>query len=938
MPSPRLDKRISSAVHLCRREGWTMRRRLSVTLRSDGKGDLQSIPKHLWCLMAQYMDIADSISTLQCNSWLWDIIDQPTIWQRHCFVAGFSRAASGAILSLERRRDPDIAWRYLIQLNVQKKDRPGVWVSVGNVEVYVPLTRCAALGDRQAVMCELQQIAQVGCAAGSPQRMLGRLRHVQWKGRPGVLVEEMESIAGHHLLLEMPLGPLEGASESEMTWPLPPGSWADSPARELPGARRSSKRELSPRLASKMLLRVVSPLLRKDLWLEIFRYGVWLHLCHEIVGALRRNCVLLADVNRPIEVELMEVDGLQKNKDVKPSTLLRDLFWTDSETVYIDLAQDLAAASRCKTPRSDRSGDKVVPLVLRLRREEALSARGEDACQDPSLLLDDSGVPEPVLAVNAAAASAESTALSMSTIFGRQVSDSMLQQSEINNQLSTFSRLQTAPARPQAIWHPGDLQSLDVSDASSTTSSSASLNCVGSPLQSPRTRRQQQRSSSSPRPPTIGDEDRVVGTVTDSRTERIVPHYQPVLLPQTCRARQFEFHPALPNVLLTGDRKGSVNVVDMEEQGEALRPPLVVGSCPLLALVWMRHHPQTAVCGVSQSGKIMFLKYDPHARISKPALQRVHTSEEFPRLSSLSANCTDDFLLASGIVPNIAVYDVHTGKVLTQAQGVHESFINISRFSNNSPHIFATASFDNTCKVWDLRQPLLRDRPMKVLNTGFHNVMCVFSPDDRHLLCSGVDTRIAQFEVPTWRQTPGSFELREPVHQDRYRRSTYLANGQYIVTAATEESHLHLLTADGHKAGVVDFRGVVQRWTKKAALSAAQARFEGSTGPTLQRRMRSCPFGTLLDWAGSWQKPKAVKSSTCTATKSAAGGAQHLIQGSVHLDDADLDSGSTRRHHEFVQSIRTHPQIATRIGVLLSFAEGEQSYVSVVDIDPKRAW
>jgi hypothetical protein len=41
---------------------------------------------------------------------------------------------------------------------------------------------------------------------------------------------------------------------------------------------------------------------------------------------------------------------------------------------------------------------------------------------------------------------------------------------------------------------------------------------------------------------------------------------------------------------------------------------------------------------------------------------------------------------------------------------VHSHFINITRFANRSPHIFATASFDHSCKVWDLRQPLLRDQ------------------------------------------------------------------------------------------------------------------------------------------------------------------------------------------------------------------------------------
>merc|ERR1712100_1018252 len=78
---------------------------------------------------------------------------------------------------------------------------------------------------------------------------------------------------------------------------------------------------------------------------------------------------------------------------------------------------------------------------------------------------------------------------------------------------------------------------------------------------------------------------------------------------------------------------------------------------------------------------------------------------------------------------------------------VHENFANILRFTNRSPHVFATVSFDTTCKVWDLREPLMRERPVTVLNTNTLNVMCCFSPDDKYLLISGVDKALHQFDV-----------------------------------------------------------------------------------------------------------------------------------------------------------------------------------------------
>ena len=92
--------------------------------------------------------------------------------------------------------------------------------------------------------------------------------------------------------------------------------------------------------------------------------------------------------------------------------------------------------------------------------------------------------------------------------------------------------------------------------------------------------------------------------------------------------------------------------------------------------------------------------------------------------------------------------------------GVHSHLINISRFAHGAPHIFATASLDHTCKVWvyvmlyhintymytylciylyiyiyiyiyithtckvwDLRTKLTRERPVSILRTRGPNVM-----------------------------------------------------------------------------------------------------------------------------------------------------------------------------------------------------------------------
>jgi len=369
----------------------------------------------------------------------------------------------------------------------------------------------------------------------------------------------------------------------------------------------------------------------------------------------------------------------------------------------------------------------------------------------------------------------------------------------------------------------------------------------------------------------------------------------------------------------------------------------------------MRYHPQVAVCGASHSGNIMFLKYDPNAKMTEPSLQLQHHVESFRKLSSLSANCTDDFLLASGISPDISVYDVQTGKVLCHASGVHEHFVNISRFCNTSPHIFATASFDHTCKIWDLRQPLTHDAQVKTLNTGGHNVMCVFSPDDKHVLCSGVDTRIMQFEVPSWRQSPEHFPLREAVHRERYRRSTYLADGGCFVTAATEESYMHVMSVHGKKLGVVDFRGVVQNFVGSDLQGTGvgcsnSITGSGGSGSSRNQATSSCiarlagGLHSHLDTGrSSWcslasSSPHALQQNSLSvvARHGARLTAQHhhcLNRGAIQLDDASPSGGSSRISHEYVQSIRTHPTARNRVGVLLSLTQGDTSYVALVDLN-----
>jgi hypothetical protein len=51
--------------------------------------------------------------------------------------------------------------------------------------------------------------------------------------------------------------------------------------------------------------------------------------------------------------------------------------------------------------------------------------------------------------------------------------------------------------------------------------------------------------------------------------------------------------------------------------------------------------------------------------------------------------------------------------------------------------------------------------------------------------------------------------MRPPKHQSRYRRFAYFADGRRFVTAATDESHAHIMSVNGHSLGTIDFKGFI---------------------------------------------------------------------------------------------------------------------------------
>lgn len=60
--------------------------------------------------------------------------------------------------------------------------------------------------------------------------------------------------------------------------------------------------------------------------------------------------------------------------------------------------------------------------------------------------------------------------------------------------------------------------------------------------------------------------------------------------------------------------------------------------------------------------------------------------------------------LTGGRSDSVVLTDIETAKEIEKISNIHNGYINVLKFSNNNPNIFATSSFDRSVKVWDLRE------------------------------------------------------------------------------------------------------------------------------------------------------------------------------------------------------------------------------------------
>ena len=272
----------------------------------------------------------------------------------------------------------------------------------------------------------------------------------------------------------------------------------------------------------------------------------------------------------------------------------------------------------------------------------------------------------------------------------------------------------------------------------------------------------------------------------------------------------------------------------------------------ILGLCWLKNNSNLFISGSSQ-GRVCCgdasKEFDVSARDTYSV---VRDYPSFQRLTSVHINSTSSLLLMSGYSRGVRVCDLETGVITHRYNSIHQDHINISRFANLSPHLFATSSFDGTIKTWDLRQPYYTDSsgnagstsnnggasnindndgsdsdysgggaspaaagaapssapssrgPIYTLKCKSGVVMINFSFDDVFLLASALDNEINQYLFLTGEKHL-TYAIPKTGLAGNFTRAYYSASGRHAITGACEESTVKLLcTYTGDTLASVD--------------------------------------------------------------------------------------------------------------------------------------
>ncbi|KAK9941950.1 hypothetical protein M0R45_007640 [Rubus argutus] len=259
------------------------------------------------------------------------------------------------------------------------------------------------------------------------------------------------------------------------------------------------------------------------------------------------------------------------------------------------------------------------------------------------------------------------------------------------------------------------------------------------------------------------------------------------------RPRQFEYHPSNSSLMVFGTLDGEIVAVNHENGKIVSYIPSLGAMNSVLGLCWLKKYPSKLIAG-SDNGSLKL--YDiHHMRSMGTGICSGANSvsfDEFDQLTSVHVNSTDELFLASGYSRDVALYDISSGRRLQVFTDMHREHINVIKFANHSPSIFATSSFDQDVKMWDLRQKPIS--PCYSSSSSRGNVMVCFSPDDHYLLVSAVDNEVRQLLAVDGRLHL-NFEIASTGSSQNYTRSYYMNGRDYIISGSCDEHVVRICCA-----------------------------------------------------------------------------------------------------------------------------------------------